>query len=121
MKEVNKIDTGCSIQVEKAVVAQIAASAISEVDGVSLIQQDLSSWLRNLIGQKVTPGIKVKSDKESNQTTVYARVMVRSGLNISDIARQVQEAIRQAIEKTIDGIDLKDVNVIIHGIERGET
>ena len=71
-----------------------------------------------LLGWKGFPGIIVGVDK-NNQVSIEVKVQVHYGLNIPDIARHVQDAIRTAIENTVD-IDLKDVNVNIQGIERGK-
>lgn len=115
MKEVNKIDMG-SIKVHKKVLAEITASAVNDVGGVSLVKQDFSSWLGDFVGQKTSPGIKIHVDRNS-QVVVEVKVIVGYGLNIPEAGRLVQDAIRRDIEKTVD-IDLKDVNVIIQGIER---
>lgn len=116
MKEVNKIDLG-SIKVHKKVLADIASSAIKDIDGIKLVQQDLTSCLPNLWGARCLPGVVVNVDK-NNQVSMEVKVVVRYGLNIQDIARQAQDVIRQAVERTVD-IDLKDVNINIQGIERG--
>jgi len=55
----------------------------------------------------------------NNQVTIEVKVNIRYGMNIPDIARFTQDSVRDAIERTVD-IDLKDVNVNIQGIERGE-
>ena len=117
MKEVSKIDMG-SIKVHKKVISEIAAAALNDVDGVSLVKQDFSSRLYSMLGEKIYPGIKVHVDK-NNQVIVEVKVLIRYGLNLPEIARQAQDTIRRAIEKTVD-IDLKDVNIVIQGIERGE-
>lgn len=117
MKEANKIDMG-SIKVHKKVLAEIAVAAIGEVEGVRLASKDICGVFGLLSGQKGCPGISVNVDR-NNQVTIEVQVLVRHGLNIPDIARQIQDVIRRAIEKTVD-IDLKDVNVNIQGIERGE-
>jgi len=117
MKEVNKIDLG-SIKVHKKVLAEIAMSAVNDINGVSLFRQDFSRLFGSLVGSKPCPGISVIVDK-SNQVSIEVKVRVRYGLNIPDVARETQDAIREAIERTVD-VDLKDVNVNIQGIERGE-
>jgi uncharacterized alkaline shock family protein YloU len=118
MKDANKIDLG-SIKVHKKVLAEIAESAVQDIDGVDLIQQDIPSVIGSFFGQKSSPGITVNVDK-NNQVSLEIKVTVRYGLNIPEIARQTQDAVRTAIEKTVD-IDLKDVNVNIQGIERGKS
>lgn len=116
MKKNDKIDLG-SVQVHQKVLAEIISSAVAGMDGVRLIQKHLGNRLFEMFGQKDFPGIDVKVD-ESHEVTITVSVLVRYGLNIPDAARQVQETIRAAIDKTLD-ITLKDINVNVQGIERG--
>jgi len=117
MNDANKIDLG-SIKVHKKVLAEIAMSAVNDINGVSLFRQDFSGLFGSLLGNKSYSGISVVVDK-GNQVSIEVKVCVRYGLNIPDVARETQDAIREAVERTVD-IDLKDVNVNIQGIERGE-
>jgi len=117
MKLDNKIDLG-SVQVHKKVLAEIVFSAISEIDGVSLIQKDFGRKLLEILGQKDFPGIEIRVD-ESHNVSLELKVLVRYGLNIPDVARRIQDGVRSAIDKTVD-INLKNINVNIQGIERGQ-
>ena len=114
----NKIDFG-SIQIHKKVLMDIAVSALEEIDGVSLSPRAVGGLFRTLIGQKDTSGVKVSIDKD-NQVSMEIRISVRYGVNIPDIARQVQDAVREAVEKTAD-INLKDIHVNVQSIERGQS
>ena len=118
MKDLNKVDLG-SIKIHKQVLADIIQSAVLTVPGITLATKDWGNHLVDLVGVKKNPGITVAIEKNS-QVTIEVKVKVRFGLNIHDAARQIQEAVRAAIDKTVD-IDLKDINVNIQGIERGET
>jgi len=115
MSEVNKVDLG-SIKIHKKVLAEIAYSAVSDVKNVSLMTKDFMAGIGEFLGAKAYPGINVFLDK-NNQVSIEVKIKVKYGVNIPDIARQVQDAVRDAVEKTID-IDLKDVHVNIQGIER---
>lgn len=115
MSDENKVGFG-SIQIDKKVLADIAFSAINDIDGASLVPQDVQNRFLEFFGKKSYSGINVAIDKE-NQVAIEVRICVVYGVNIPDIARQVQDAIRAAVERTAD-ITLKDVNVIVQGIER---
>lgn len=115
MSEANKVDLG-SIKIHKTVLSEITFSAISEVKGVSLVPKDFFSSVLDIFGMKNFPGISVNVDK-NNQVVIEVKVIVDYGVNIPDAARQAQDVVRDAIEKTVD-VDLKDVNVNIHGIDR---
>lgn len=115
MKKKDKIDLG-SVQVHKKVFAEIISSALDEVNGVHLIQKNLGNKLVEIFGQKDFPGIDIKVD-EDHEVTLELQILVHYGMNIPDAARQVQETIKSAIDKTLD-INLKDINVNVQGIER---
>ena len=118
MRDDSKVDFG-SIQIHKKVLADIAVSALQEIKEVSLAPKDVGGRFLSLFGQKDFSGITVLIDKE-NQVSIEIRVRVKYGVNIPDIARQVQDTVRAAIEKTAD-ITLKDVHVNVQSIERGQT
>ena len=116
MKEFTKVDLG-SIKIHKKVLAEIAFSAVSEIKDVKLATPDFVNRAYEFFGIKNYPGILVNVDK-NNQVIMEIKVRVQYGKNIHEIAREVQDVVRAAIERAID-IDLKDVNVNIQGIERG--
>ena len=119
--EESNIDLGL-VQIHKKAIADIALSAIHEIEGVRLIPQSPGRRILEFFGKKSYSGISVLIDKD-NQVTVKLKVNVKYGMNISDVARQVQDSVRAAIEKTAD-IHLRDVHVNVHGLEleseRGE-
>ena len=117
MREDSNIDFG-SIQIHKKVLADITATAISDIDGVKLIDKDLMSQFFELLGKKNCPGVIVNIDK-NNQVSLEIRVRIRYGVNIPDMARHIQDVVRSAVERTAD-VQLKDINVNVQGIERGE-
>ncbi len=118
MSEENKINFG-SIQIHKKVLADIASTAIEEIDGVHLRDAEFSSFFRNLFNRQSSSGVRVSVDSD-NQVSIEVKITVKYGLNIPDIAGQVQEKIRTNVERTAD-VMLKDVHVNIQGIERGNT
>ena len=120
MTEEDRIGFG-SIQIHKKVLADIAMSAIREIGGVDVVPLDAKGWILSLIGKRDPSGIEVFIDKE-NQVSLEIKIYVQYGINIPDIARQVQDSVRNAVQKTAE-INLKDVHVNIQGIvtekERG--
>ena len=116
MIDSSRVDFG-SVQIHKRAIADITFSALNEIEGVSLVPNDVISKVRNYFGDKHYSGIIVSIDKNS-QVAIEVKVRVRYGIAVQDVARQVQEAVRTAVERTVD-ITLRDVNVNVHGIERG--
>ncbi len=117
MKEDNELDFG-AIKIHKKAIAEIIVTAVKDIEGVSLLKQDFLGALVELGGGRRYPGITVSIDK-SNQVSIEIKVKIGYGLNIQEMARQVQDMVRSAIEKTVD-IDIKDIHVVVYGIERGE-
>jgi uncharacterized alkaline shock family protein YloU len=116
MNRENKVDIGF-VQIHKKVIGDIAASALAEVEGVKLASFGVISKFFQLIGNKNFPSVLVTIDPD-NQVSVEIKVSILYGLNVSDVARQVQDVVRVAVERAVD-INLKEVNVNIQGIERG--
>ena len=115
MTELSKIDLG-SIKIHKKVLAEIAASAVKDIDGVRLAPPDVVATLAELFGLVRIPGVVVNLDK-GNQVSIEVQIFVKYGINIPDVARRAQDAVRSAIERAVD-IDLKDVNINIQGVDR---
>jgi len=115
MREFSKVDLG-SIQVHKKVLADIAATAIGEIDGIRLVPQDLKDQVLQILGQNNHTGVTVSVDK-AGQVSIDVKILVRYGLNIPDVARHTQDVVRSAVEKTVD-IVLKDISVNVQGIDR---
>lgn len=111
------VDFG-AVNIHKEAIADITFSAISEIEGVGLIPKTPEDRLLEFFGKKRYSGIIISIDKD-HQISIEVKIQVRYGINIPTIARQVQEAVRVAVEKIAD-INLKDVNVNVCGIERGK-
>jgi len=117
MSEIKNVDLG-SVKIHKKVIADIAGNAVAEIKGIRLVPANIAEQLLKLVGIERRSAISVDIEK-TGQVSVHVSICVDYGLHIPDVATQAQDAIREAIERTVD-IDLKDVNVNIHGIERGE-
>lgn len=116
MSRENKVDIGF-VQIHKKVIGDIAASALLDVQGVRLASFGIISRIFELFGNKSFPSVSVVIDSD-NQVSVDIKVSIQYGLNVPDVARQVQDVVRAAVERAVD-INLKEVNVNIQGIERG--
>lgn len=117
MTNFNKVDLG-SIKIHKHVLAEISKAAVEEIDGVTLAPPGFAGSLLDLCGIKNYSGISVAVDKD-NTVTLEIKIHIRYGLQIPDTARQVQDAVREAVERATD-VDLRDVHVSVHGVDRVE-
>jgi uncharacterized alkaline shock family protein YloU len=105
------------IKIHKNVVASIASLAAMEVDGVKQIGKDLRSGLLELIDRKTATSIRVEFDK-NEEVKIEIPLVIKYGFNIPEIASQVQENVRLALEK-MTNLSIKDIDINIQGIERG--
>lgn len=117
MSEIKNVDLG-SVKIHKKVIVDIVSNAVAGIKGIRLVPPSMLDQLLNIAGFKAQSAVSVDIEK-TGQVSVHVRVCVDYGFRIPDVAGQAQDVIREAIEQTVD-IDLKDVNVNIHGIERGD-
>ena len=98
------------------VVATIAGLAATEVDGVAS-RISPSSGLADIFSRKsnrnLTKGVRI--DLEDNRVSVDVTITVDYGSPIPDVARNIQENVKKAIE-TMSGLDVKNVDVHVTGI-----
>ncbi len=115
MSEEGILDLG-TVAMHKKVIADIAAVAAEDIVGVRIAQFGLITFFCECFWYKHYPGVTVSLDKEGN-VFLNLRVVIQYGLNIPFVAARVQEAVRSAVERSVD-IDLKEINVNIHSVER---
>ena len=118
MREEKKVDFG-SIQIHREALADLVSSAVSEVEGIRLLPKNFFDKLSDAIGRTQYPGVVVHID-QNNEVVIEVKILVKFGMNIHDLARQAQDVVKTTIERTVN-LTLKDINVNIIGIERGET
>jgi uncharacterized alkaline shock family protein YloU len=116
MRPENNIDLG-AIQVHKRVIADICTAAVGEVDGVAMARNVMLEDVCGIFGARRNSAVSVRVDA-GGQVSVVLKVLVRYGVNLSDVSRRIQEVVMTAVERTAD-INLKDVDVNIQGVERG--
>ena len=98
------------------VVATIAGLAATEVDGVaSMISPaaGLADMFSRKSNRNLTKGVRI--DLEDNRVSVDITITVDYGSPVPDVARNIQENVKKAIE-TMSGLDVKNVDVHVTGI-----
>ncbi len=108
-------ECGCDIKIADDVVANIAAIAATEVDGVFGLTGNLKTELMSKVGMKsLAKGVKV----EVNDSVVYVRLslIMNYGYNIPVTSKKVQERVKNSIE-SMTGLKVRDVNIRIAGID----
>ena len=98
------------------VVATIAGLAATEVDGVASMISP-SSGLADMFSRKsnrnLTKGVRI--DLDDNRVSVDITITVDYGSPVPDVARNIQENVKKAIE-TMSGLGVKKVDVHVTGI-----
>ncbi len=110
-----KRDCG-TVKVSEEVVASIAMKAISGFDGVKPAVPGFITGLR--LGRKTINGVRVNVsyEEENPEIIIDAYVLVRYGLRLPDVCWDLQESLKQQLEKAV-GYAIKAVNVYVCGID----
>ena len=115
MLDNSAVDLG-SVHIHKKVIGDIAAAALKEIPGVELARFGIIGGICELFGYKNYPGVSVTVDPDE-QIAIKIRVQIDYGINIPTVAQQIQELVRNAVEKSVD-IELKEINVNVQAVER---
>jgi len=98
------------------VVATIAGLAATEVDGVaSMISpaSGLADMFTRKNNRNLTKGVRI--DLDDNKVAVDITITVDYGSPVPDVARNIQENVKKAIE-TMSGLAVRNVDVHVTGI-----
>ena len=112
-QEVEADDEG-SIKIADEVVSIITGLAATEIEGVAGMSGGIAGGIADILGRKnLSKGVKVDVDEESASVDVY--VIIEYGKAIPDVAWQIQDNVKQAIE-SMTGLAVKAVNVHVQGV-----
>jgi uncharacterized alkaline shock family protein YloU len=102
------------IKISEEVVATIAGLAAAEVAGIAGMSGGIAGDLVEKLGRKsLSKGIK--ADVGENEANIDLNVIVDYGVNIHEVAVQLQNSVRNAVEN-MTGLDVVNVNVHIQGL-----
>lgn len=107
-----------TIKIANEVVAIIAGLAATEVEGVAGMSGGIAGGIADMLGRKnLSKGVKVEVGE--NETAVDLFVIVEYGSSIPEVAWEIQEGTREAIEG-MTGLDAVEINVHVQGVHFGE-
>ena len=102
------------VRISEDVIAQLATKALNSVEGVSPANPGLMANLR--LGRKTINGVRISiSEGETPDIIVDAYIAIKYGLGIPDVCWDVQEAVKEQIER-FTGYTIKAVNIYVQGI-----
>ena len=111
---VYQIDDVGQVQIADEVVTVIAALAATEVDGVSKMSGNITNEIVSKLGMKnLSKGVKISIEEEI--ISVDLNLIVKYGVNIPKLSKEVQDRVKNALE-TMTGLTVKEVNIRIAGI-----
>lgn len=110
----NEIDMGI-VKISDEVVGVIAGLATAEVKGIVGMSASLVGGITQILtGKKnLSKGVKVTVGENSAAIDLY--VVVEYGIRIPDVALEVQENVRKAVE-SMTGLDVSAVNVHVQNV-----
>ena len=103
-----------SINISEDVISSIVRTAIAEVKGVSGLSTTAGTEFAELIGLKtLSKGVTVRFDEK--RIIVDTIITVSYGSNVVNVAKDVQEAVRNVIQSST-GFENAEINVHVSGI-----
>ncbi|HHY77474.1 MAG TPA: Asp23/Gls24 family envelope stress response protein [Clostridiales bacterium] len=110
----NNINEYGAVKIADDVVAIIAEIAAKEVKGIVGMSGGIADSITEMLGKKSpSKGVKVEVGEEETAIDLY--VIVEYGVRIPDVAWQVQENVKKAVE-TMTGLKVVEVNIHIQGV-----
>ncbi|QKI83018.1 Asp23/Gls24 family envelope stress response protein [Kroppenstedtia eburnea] len=109
-----------SIRIADDVVAVIAGLAAIKTKGVASMSGGITEgWAKRVSGKNVTRGVSVEVGQV--ETAIDLRVIVEYGVKIHEVARELQENVKEAVEN-MTGLSVVEINVKVEGVDfREET
>lgn len=103
------------IKISDDVVSVIAGVAVSEVAGVSGMAGGFAGGISEVLSGKknLSKGIKVEVGEK--ETKIDVNIIVEYGTRIPDIAFEIQNRVKKAVE-TMTGLKVLEVNVHVQGV-----
>lgn len=102
------------INISEEVLSTIAGAAALEVEGVAALGSAAAADTSAMVSRKsLTRSIRL--DVENEEISVGIAILVKYGHIVPDVAREVQEAVKSALENT-SGLNVAVVNVTVTGV-----
>lgn len=102
------------VKIADEVVSIIAGLAATEIEGVSSMSGGIAGGIAEVLGRRnLSKGIKVEVGTEDAKVDIF--VVVDYGVRIPDVAWDIQETVKNAVE-TMTGLKVAYVNVHVQGV-----
>ncbi|NLY10489.1 MAG: Asp23/Gls24 family envelope stress response protein [Firmicutes bacterium] len=102
------------IRIANEVVGIIAGLAATDVEGVAGMSGGIAGGIAEMLGRKnLSKGVKVEVGE--HEAAVDLDIIVEYGFSIPEVANNIQESVKRAIE-TMTGLSVVEVNIHILGV-----
>lgn len=112
------VDLG-TVQIHNSVIAGIARIAALGVEGVSELSAGLVEGIATVIGTKRSMERGIRVDLEGDFVSIEVHVIMNYGVRIPQVAWQVQNEVRRAVEQ-MTGKTIRTVQVVVQGVKLPE-
>ncbi|MEW5785646.1 MAG: Asp23/Gls24 family envelope stress response protein [Bacillota bacterium] len=103
-----------AIKISDDVVSVIAGLAATEVEGVAAMSGGIAGGIAEVLGRRnLSKGVKVEVGTEEAKVDIF--IIVQYGVRIPDVAWEIQENVKKAIER-MAGLHVLQVNVHVQGV-----
>ena len=103
-----------AIRIANEVVGIIAGLAATEVEGVAGMSGDFAGGIAEMLGRKnLSKGVEVEVGETEAAVDLY--LIMEYGVKIPDVAWEIQENVKQAIE-SMTGLNVVEVNIHVQGV-----
>lgn len=103
-----------SINISEEVLSAIAGAAALEVEGVAGLGAGVGTDAATMVNRKALSR-SVRLDMENDEVVVGIAVLVKYDYVVPDVAKEVQEVVKSALENTT-GLNVVCVNVTVSGV-----
>ncbi|MDA8353286.1 MAG: Asp23/Gls24 family envelope stress response protein [Firmicutes bacterium] len=104
-----------SIRIADDVVAVIAGLSATKTPGVAGMSGGITEgWAKRVSGKNVTRGVSVEVGQV--ETAIDLRVIMEYGAKIHEVARELQENVKEAVEN-MTGLAVVEVNIKVEGVD----
>ena len=103
------------IKISDDVVSVIAGVAVSEVNGVAGMAGGFAGGISEVLSGKKNLSKGIKVDVGEKETKIDVNIIVEYGTRIPDIAFEIQNRVKKAVE-TMTGLKVLEVNVHVQGV-----
>ncbi len=109
------VENAGEIKISNEVILSIAAQALAEIKGISLMTSAAESIMDKLVKKATTGGVKIYLSEEEKVVDLDVHIALNYGVNIPEISWKIQDAVKKNVEAMTD-ITVNKVNVFVDGL-----